>query len=130
MIAVPNADGRLYKLGLLLARRLGHRELMEELWYTHNPNMHRYYPTLPALAHMLRSARLRVVDSYTLEAFDWLALWKRGNDVARRAVLRVGGPLIGLTRFAARENLVVVAERSVEIVDSDTPPKNRDGRTG
>ena len=78
VIAVPNASGRMYLLGSLLARRLGNGRLMEELWYTHNSNMHRHYFTPQSLKHMLESAHLNVVDAYTFEAFDWHAIWSRG----------------------------------------------------
>jgi 2-polyprenyl-3-methyl-5-hydroxy-6-metoxy-1,4-benzoquinol methylase len=110
VIAVPNADGRMYKMGSLLARRLATPRLMEELWYTHNPNMHRYYPTLPALTFMLRSEGLRVIDAYTLEAFDWRRIWVRGGDPFSRNVLRIVGPVLDLSGFTRAENLVVIAE--------------------
>ncbi len=111
IIAVPNAAGRMYKLGSMFARRLGRPELMEELWYTHNPNMHRYYPTPEALIHMLRSAQLRVVDSYTLEAFDLHTIWTRGSSATSRTLLRIAGPVIAATRFTAAENLIMIVER-------------------
>jgi 2-polyprenyl-3-methyl-5-hydroxy-6-metoxy-1,4-benzoquinol methylase len=111
IIAVPNAAGRMYKVGSVLARRFGRLKLMEELWYTHNPNMHRYYPTLEALIHMLHSAQLRVVDSYTLEAFDWHTIWTRGSGATSRSLLRVAGPVIGMSRFTAAENLIIVVVR-------------------
>lgn len=112
VIAVPNASGRMYLLGSLLARRLGKGRLMEELWYTHNPNMHRHYFTPQSLTHMLESARLKPVDTYTLEAFDWHTIWSRGASPASRALLRVLGPGIAMSRFTAAENLIVVAERA------------------
>jgi 2-polyprenyl-3-methyl-5-hydroxy-6-metoxy-1,4-benzoquinol methylase len=63
LIAVPNAAGHMYRLASFLARRLRSPRLMEELWYTHNPNMHRYYPTADAVGHLLGRASLEVVDS-------------------------------------------------------------------
>src|SRR4051794_9433644 len=45
VIAVPNAEGRMYGFASRLTKTLRYRRLMEELWYTHNPNMHRTYPT-------------------------------------------------------------------------------------
>jgi 2-polyprenyl-3-methyl-5-hydroxy-6-metoxy-1,4-benzoquinol methylase len=112
VIAVPNASGRLYRIGSLLARRFGRVRLMEELWYTHNPNMHRYYPTPLSLRHMLESASLRVVDSYTIDAFDWNTIWTRGGNEASRSALRLLGPLVAHTGITRAENLIVIAARA------------------
>jgi 2-polyprenyl-3-methyl-5-hydroxy-6-metoxy-1,4-benzoquinol methylase len=111
VIAVPNAAGRMYLLGSLLARRIARGRLVEELWYTHNPNMHRHYFTRESLMPMLDSAGLKAVDTYTLEAFDWHTIWTRGATTASRALLRGLGPGIAASRFTAAENLIVVAER-------------------
>jgi len=92
-------------------KSLGYGRLMEELWYTHNPNMHRYYPTLEALRHLLAQAGLYIVEAYTLDAFDWRRIWRRSTSPVGRAVLRAAGPAVQRSGFTGRENLVVVAQR-------------------
>jgi SAM-dependent methyltransferase len=110
VIAVPNAEGSMYRVGARLTKSLGYGRLMEELWYTHNPNMHRYYPTLESVRQLLAQAKLCIVESYTLDAFDWRRIWRRSTSPVGRAVLRAAGPVLHRSRFTRRENLIVVAQ--------------------
>jgi SAM-dependent methyltransferase len=109
VIAVPNARGRMHKLGVALAK-FGSRRLVEELWYTHNPNMHRYYPTRDALGFILGAADLQIVESYTLDAFDWRRLWTRSTNRPGRMLLRTLGPVLHYSRLTATENLIAFAK--------------------
>jgi hypothetical protein len=111
LIAVPNASGRMFRLGSFLAKRLRMNRLMEELWYTHNPNMHRYYPTLQAVALLLGPRHLQIVDSYLLDAFDWRRIWRRSTSSVGRPALRVLGPALARSRLTRNENLIVVAQK-------------------
>ena len=73
--------------------------------------MHRYYFTENALRHILRTANLTIVDTYTLDAFDWKRIWSRSTSGVGKTVLRALGPAIERSGFTSNENLVVVAER-------------------
>jgi 2-polyprenyl-3-methyl-5-hydroxy-6-metoxy-1,4-benzoquinol methylase len=112
VIAVPSATGNMYRAGLAAARRLRQGRLMEELWYTHNANMHRYYFSKQALTDTLAQGGLEVVDAYTLDAFDWRRIWTRSTNVAGRAALRVGGPVLDSLGVTRNENLIVIARRT------------------
>ena len=114
VIGVPNARGRMYRLGATLATTVRYGRLLEELWYTGNPNMHRYYFTEASLRRVLESVKLTVVDAYTLDAFDWTHIWSRSTNPAGKAVLRAVGPMIQRSRITETENLVVVAEKRPE----------------
>jgi 2-polyprenyl-3-methyl-5-hydroxy-6-metoxy-1,4-benzoquinol methylase len=112
VVAVPSTSGNLYRTASFAIRRLGQRRLMEELWYTHNENMHRYYFSPTALRLLLENAGLDVVSSYSLDAFDWARIWRRASTATRQAILRVAGypaDRLGVTR---NENLIVCARRS------------------
>jgi hypothetical protein len=61
---------------------------------------------------MLTTSGLDVVDSFTLEAFDWRTIWTRGSDPARRFLLRLAGPAIARSQLTAAENLVMIAQRA------------------
>lgn len=108
LIAVPNAEGRLYRVGLALQRGLRRPELMDNLWYFHNPNMHYYYYTPVALAKLMERCGFRQQFSFTMEAFDWTTIHQRADGRLSRTALRVLGPLIGLSGFTRRENLIAV----------------------
>jgi 2-polyprenyl-3-methyl-5-hydroxy-6-metoxy-1,4-benzoquinol methylase len=114
VIGVPNARGRMYRLGLALSGAFRSQRLLEELWYTGNPNMHRYYFSEVALRHVLRTADLQVVDAYAVDAFDWRRIWSRSTNTAGRTILRAIGPAIAWSGFTANENLVVVAEKRMQ----------------
>jgi 2-polyprenyl-3-methyl-5-hydroxy-6-metoxy-1,4-benzoquinol methylase len=111
LIAVPNASGRMFKLASFLAQRVRTNRLMEELWYTHNPNMHRYYPTLQAVALLLGPTHLQIVDSYLLDSFDWRRIWRRSTSSIGRPALRVVGPVLARSGLTRKENLIVVARK-------------------
>ena len=112
VIAVPNAGGGLYRVGSALARTLHYNRLMDELWYTHNPNMHRYYFTPQALSRLVRTADLGIEEVFTWENFDWKRIWVRSTNTVGRTVLRVVGPGIHWSRFTANENLILIAQNS------------------
>jgi SAM-dependent methyltransferase len=112
VVAVPNASGWMFRAASLLARRLHYRRLMEELFYTWNPNMHRSYPTPKAMRLILSRAGFDVVETYCMEAFDWRRIWRRSTNPVGRPLLRAVGPLIARSRFTGRENLIVVARKS------------------
>jgi 2-polyprenyl-3-methyl-5-hydroxy-6-metoxy-1,4-benzoquinol methylase len=116
VIAVPNARGRMYRLAATLAATIRSRRLLEELWYTGNPNMHRYYFTEEALVHVLRTASLSVADAYTLDAFDWGRIWLRPAGGVGRPILRALGPAIQRSGFTRNENLVVVAQKRSSVL--------------
>jgi 2-polyprenyl-3-methyl-5-hydroxy-6-metoxy-1,4-benzoquinol methylase len=112
VVAVPNARGHMYKLASALGATIRSRRLLEELWYTSNPNMHRYYFTEEALLHIFRAVDLTVVDAYTLDAFDWRRIWLRSGSRAGKVSLRAFGPAIQRSGFTRNENLVLVAKRT------------------
>jgi SAM-dependent methyltransferase len=109
LIAVPNAEGRLYRAGLLLQRTLRRPELMNELWYFHNPNMHFYYYTPRSLAELVRRSGLALCEQSVIEAFDWRTIYSRVLLPLPRLLLRTVGPLLARSRFTGRENLITVA---------------------
>jgi len=111
LIAVPNAEGRLYRAGIFLERALRRPELMNELWYFHNPNMHFYYYTPRALAELVRRSDLGLREQATLEAFDWRTIHGRVSSPVPRLLLRAIGPWLAWSRLTGRENLITVAGR-------------------
>jgi SAM-dependent methyltransferase len=120
VIAVPTTDGRLFRLALMLERFLGRGELLAELFYFHNPNMHFFYYNAGALTALLRLCGLRPESVYTIESFDWRTIYQRaGNPVARTA-LRLAGPFLALSRLTRGENLIVIARKAIEGYNSPT----------
>ena len=110
-VAVPNANGRMYRLGLFMQRVLGSSALMNELWYFHNPNMHYFYYTPRALGILLNAAGLTQDARFTMEAFDWTTIYQRVDGAVPRQLLQSVGPLISSSRFTRRENLIALARR-------------------
>ncbi|HEY8174646.1 MAG TPA: class I SAM-dependent methyltransferase [Gemmatimonadaceae bacterium] len=111
LIAVPNAEGRMFRLAVWLAR-FGARGLLRELFYLRNPNMHYHYFTPAGLTSLLTRCGFAVEDVFTLEAFDWRRAHMRIGRTIPRGVLRAVGPLIAASNFTGTENLVVLS-RSV-----------------
>lgn len=111
VVALPNASGRMFRLASAMTR-LRYRRLVEELFYTWNPNMHRYYFTPDALRHVLSRAGFETVETICMEAFDWRRIWRRSTSRIGRPALRAVGPFIELSRFTARENLIAVAVKA------------------
>jgi 2-polyprenyl-3-methyl-5-hydroxy-6-metoxy-1,4-benzoquinol methylase len=111
LIAVPNALGHFYRVGLLLQQTLHRPELMNELWYFHNPNMHFYYYTPRALAELVRGSQLALHEQATIEAFDWRTIYGRIRSPLPRLLLRAMGPVLARSRFTGRENLITIAGR-------------------
>jgi SAM-dependent methyltransferase len=109
LVAIPNAEGWMYRLGLFLRRAFGIRTLMTELYYFHNPNPHFFYYGPKALRSLLERNGLRVERMYTMDAFDWNSIYKRIHQPVLRQLARLAGPLVAASRFTARENLVAVA---------------------
>lgn len=112
LVAVPNAEGWMYRLALLARKAAASPKLMTELWYFHNPNMHYSYFTPGALRALLERAGLRVESCFTIEAFDWRTIHRRVERPLPRALLQAAGPLLDLSGFTRRENLIVVATRA------------------
>jgi 2-polyprenyl-6-hydroxyphenyl methylase/3-demethylubiquinone-9 3-methyltransferase len=111
VIAVPSSDGRMFRLGLLMERLLGRKRLLNELFYFHNPNMHFFYYNETSVLQLLRYAGFNPVSARTIEAFDWTTIYRRVARPVRRQLLRLLGPLVSLSRFTRRENLIVVAQK-------------------
>lgn len=111
LIAVPNAEGRMFRLAVWLAR-IGAPGLLAELFYLRNPNMHYHYFTAVGLTSLLTRCGFAVENVFTLEAFDWRRAHKRIDRTIARNVLRAVGPLVAVSQFTGKENLVVVS-RSV-----------------
>ena len=111
LVAVPNAEGRLFRLSLL-ARRLGQPALVNALFYFDNPNMHRFYFTPRALERLLAAEGLQPVATSATEAFDWTAMHRRVAPGLRKLAVRAAGPAVGALRLTSRENLIVTARRA------------------
>lgn len=114
VIAVPTTDGWMFRLALVL-RALGSHKLLDELFYFHNPNMHFFYPNLRSLSTLLERTGFEIMWSDVMEAFDWTAIWKRVRSPLVSLALRLLGPFIKLSRFTARENLIIVSRRKDEV---------------
>ncbi len=112
IVAVPTTDGLMYRLGELIYRVTGSSMLLEELYYTHNPNMHFFYYNLPSLQKLLLKAGLVVEKVHLLESFDWRNFYKRFRNPALRLGVRMLGPILHYSRFTSRENLVVVCRKN------------------
>jgi 2-polyprenyl-3-methyl-5-hydroxy-6-metoxy-1,4-benzoquinol methylase len=108
LIAVPNAEGRMFRLAVWLAR-VGAPGLLRELFYLRNPNMHYHYFTPAGLSSLLTRCGFSVEDSFTLEAFDWRRAHTRIRRTIPRTLLRAAGPSIAASNFTQRENLVIVS---------------------
>ena len=111
LVAVPNAEGRLFRLSLL-ARRLGQPALVNALFYFDNPNMHRFYFTPRALERLLAAEGLQPTGVSATEAFDWKAMHRRLAPGIRKRAVRAAGPVVGALRLTSRENLIVIARRA------------------
>ena len=109
VIAIPNAEGRMYRLAETLGRAIGYKRLLTELYYFHNPNMHYYYFGPQALRELVERCGMKCEQIFTMEAFDWRTIHRRGATPTKRAILRALGPLVAVSRFTARENLIAVA---------------------
>jgi hypothetical protein len=110
VIAVPTTDGLLFRLALRLERVFKRKELLNELFYFHNPNMHFYYYNAKSLAALLTRVGLRPVSVVHMEAFDWSSIYRRVASETVGLLLRAAGPLIGLSGITRRENLIVIAQ--------------------
>ena len=121
VLAVPTSSGRMFQLAVLLYRALGSQRLIDELFYSHNPNMHFTYPNLASLAFMLQQADLEVVQHETMESFDWTTIWKRAHTKLSRGVLKWAGPALKMSGFTRAENLVVVSRKRVRSTDEPPP---------
>jgi SAM-dependent methyltransferase len=111
VIAVPTAEGRMFKLGLLTAKLFKSTRILNELFYFHNPNMHFFYYTENSVRELLRQVGLTVVTAQTIEAFDWTTIAQRVDSPVRRTILRLAGPFLAWSRFTSLENLIVVARK-------------------
>jgi hypothetical protein len=111
IIAVPNAEGRLYRLGLALQRAFNYSGLMRELYYFHNPNMHYFYYTPRSLKFILRRHGFVPEAIYTMDAFDWKTIHKRVENGVARGALKVGGRAVATSGFTRKENLILVARK-------------------
>jgi SAM-dependent methyltransferase len=112
VIAVPTTDGRLFRLGLFMQRRLGRPELLNKLFLVHNPAMHLFYYNQTSLGELLKHVALKVISAQTLESFDWTAMHRRADSFFLRTILKAIGPIIAQSGFTRLENLIVVARRS------------------
>jgi 2-polyprenyl-3-methyl-5-hydroxy-6-metoxy-1,4-benzoquinol methylase len=111
IIAIPNAEGRMYRLAELLGRSVGYQRLLSELYYFHNPNMHYWYFGPQALERLVERCGMKCERVFTMEAFDWRTIHRRGATPAMRAALRAFGPVVAASRFTARENLIAIVSR-------------------
>lgn len=111
VIAVPTIDGWMFRLGLLLQRLFGRLELLNELFYFHNPNMHFFYYNEKSIKELLRQVNLKVSSVETIESFDWTTIYRRLSSPISQLFLRITGPLIALSGFTRKENLIVVARK-------------------
>ena len=109
LVAVPNAEGTMYRLAEWMRRRLGMKALVSQLYYFHNPNMHYQYFTPASLKTLLERCGFPSVAMYASEAIDWRRGYVRAGSAPMRAVSRVLGPVVAASRFTARENLIAVA---------------------
>jgi SAM-dependent methyltransferase len=114
VVAVPTADGWMFRMGLLLKKLTGSKYLLNELFYFHNVNMHFTYPNVKSVHTLLRQRKFNVIYSVTMEAFDWTTIWQRGGTSLSRWALRILGPVIAASGFTRRENLVVVAQKPIQ----------------
>jgi 2-polyprenyl-3-methyl-5-hydroxy-6-metoxy-1,4-benzoquinol methylase len=108
VVAVPNAEGRMFRLALAL-ERVGMPQLATELWYFKNPNMHYFYYSPQALTGLLQREGIQPARVFTLDAFDWTTMHRRVKGSLAGAVAKVTGPLVAASRLTRRENLVAVA---------------------
>ncbi len=116
VVAIPSAEGRMFKLGFILAKKLGYIRLMEELFYTHNPNMHRSYFTPESLEHVFAQADLHISEQYCLDAFDWPKIWRRATNPIAKVALRIMGPVIEWLQFTRNENLIMIVKKGHRLV--------------
>ena len=114
IIAVPTSDGWMFKLALLLNKLFGSKQLLNELFYFHNINMHFTYPNIKSVETLLFKQNLTTISAITLEAFDWKTIWKRATSPFMRIGLKLIGPFIAVSGFTRRENLVVIAQKPVD----------------
>jgi SAM-dependent methyltransferase len=111
VVALPTTDGWVFRLARLFYH-LGSHFLLKEVFYSHNPNMHFFYPSTQCMRKLLEGFGFEIVRVETLEAFDWNTLWKRARSPLTRWVLRILAPLIRRSGLTARDNLVMVARKS------------------
>ena len=111
LIAVPNGDGRFFRLAMLLNRLFGARRLLHEVFYVQNPNMHYFYWNEKSLRVILERLGFQVQSVETLECFDWATLWRRGSSRLSRLLLRVASPFLKRSRITSAENLVLIARK-------------------
>jgi SAM-dependent methyltransferase len=113
VIAVPTADGWMFRMALLLNRLAGSKRLLNELFYCRNVNMHFTYNNITSVEVLLQQLTYKTISVATMEAFDWTNMWKRARSPLTRWCLRILGPLIALSGFTRRDNLVVLAQKPV-----------------
>jgi SAM-dependent methyltransferase len=111
ILAMPNNEGRMFRLACVLRRIAGSSRLLDELFYMKNPNMHFLYYGPFSLLCALEQNGLVVDTVATLDAFDWLHMHKRAKSILIRSMLRIAGPAIAAARFTRRENLVVISRK-------------------
>ena len=114
VVAVPTTDGWMFRLALVL-KAIGSHKLLYELFYLHNPNMHFFYHNLRSLSTLLERNGFEIMWSDVMEAFDWTTIWKRAPSPLVSLALRLLGPFIKLSRFTARENLIIVSRRKEQM---------------
>jgi SAM-dependent methyltransferase len=111
VIALPTTNGSVFHLARLFYH-LGSPFLLNEMFYSHNPNMHFFYPSTQCMVKLVKRFGFEIVRVETLESFDWTTIWKRVHSPLGKWVLRQLGPLIRWSRLSARENLVIIARKS------------------
>jgi SAM-dependent methyltransferase len=109
LVAVPNADGRLFRAAEWLRRRAGYAKLTSELFYFHNPNMHYHYFTPRSLTDLLEGCGFDRITTTVTEAIDWRRSYRRAGSALTATALRLLGPVVAASRFTAAENLIALA---------------------
>ena len=109
LIAVPTSDGFIFKIAYILKKYFKSDFLMEEIFYTHNVNMHFMYMNKEALSYILEKNGFKIYSCKTIECFDWKNFHKRFASPFMKYLLRIIWMIPVVIKISKYYNLIIAA---------------------
>lgn len=111
VISVPTSDGLIFKIASFL-RLIKINFLIEEIYYSHNENMHFTYLNKKSIKLILSKYKFKIIETKTIECFDWDNLYKRAQNKKLKLVLKYLSFIPKYMRLTCSYNLIIKAIRT------------------
>jgi 2-polyprenyl-3-methyl-5-hydroxy-6-metoxy-1,4-benzoquinol methylase len=108
LIAVPTSDGFIFKIAYILKKYFKSAFLMEEIFYSHNENMHFMYMNKVALSYVLEKNGFKVNSCKTIECFDWKNFHKRFSMPFMKYLSKIIWIIPFVLKISKYDNLVII----------------------